>query len=365
MGLNEWLNKLRGTMSRMTGDGTRRPDGGTSHYRPSPKKSAQAAEGWGGYPGQNGYAGSNGYPAQGGYTGQNSFQDGYAGQNGAPSQSGYGGQNGAPSQSGWQGQPVPYAHTGFTGMNPPVQSGAWEPVQGSMTGMTPGYGMPQAGAYSGAYGAPAADGRSSAPQAGRSFRQTQEDSRGQASRPEQGWFPRQDSRPPQNNISYMPGVTPESGAPVHVEHIMTMTGMKSCYEAIECMRNGETLIVILDAIADEGERLRCQDMLAGAAFTLGCQVRMLHGAGVVMIAPSGVMILPEITARPEMQAPPAYEPVQAAQAPAYEGRRERRSSQNMADWNAARNGERDHYNPYTGTLPAAAGAYGSFGGYGV
>ena len=32
--------------------------------------------------------------------------------------------------------------------------------------------------------------------------------------------------------------------------------------------------------------------------------------------------------------------------------------------NAARNGQLNNYNPYTGTMPVAAGAYGSFGGYG-
>ena len=42
--------------------------------------------------------------------------------------------------------------------------------------------------------------------------------------------------------------------------IMTMTGLKSCYDAIECMKNGETLLVMLDAIANEGESMRCQDM---------------------------------------------------------------------------------------------------------
>ena len=63
--------------------------------------------------------------------------------------------------------------------------------------------------------------------------------------------------------------------------------------------------------------------------------------------------------------PPEYAPAAAPQEAPYAGRRERRSSPNMADWTAARNGEMDNYNPYTGTMPAAAGAYGSFGGYGV
>ena len=129
-----------------------------------------------------------------------------------------------------------------------------------------------------------------------------------SARPERGWFPPREEAVPRSNISYMPGYAPDAGAAPfsHVEHILTMTGLKSCYEAIECMKNGETLIVSLDAIANESESMRCQDMLAGAAFTLGCSVRMLQGARLVLIAPEGVKILPEeAPARPEI-VPPVY-----------------------------------------------------------
>ena len=169
-----------------------------------------------------------------------------------------------------------------------------------------------------------------------------------------------------DNISYMPGFGPaqERGA-VHIEHIVTLTGLKSCYEAIEFMKDGETLIVMLDAIANESESMRCQDMLAGAAFTLGCSVRLLPGARIVVIAPEGVKILPEQAAPMEVQLPPEIltARVPAAEAP-HAVRRERRTGPNAAEWNAARNGELNGYNPYTGTMPVAAGSYGSFGGYG-
>ena len=89
-----------------------------------------------------------------------------------------------------------------------------------------------------------------------------------AARPERGWFASRENRQP-NNISYMPGVAPDSSFAGQTVHIIVLTGLKSCYEAIECMKNGETLIVTMEAIANEGESVRCQDMLAGAAFTLG------------------------------------------------------------------------------------------------
>ena len=59
---------------------------------------------------------------------------------------------------------------------------------------------------------------------------------------------------------------------------------------------------------------------------------------------------------PVYAVPPVQEPVPK--------QRERRSGRNAADWNAARSGQMDGYNPYTGTMPVAAGSYGSFGGYG-
>ena len=284
MAFMDLFKGIGGLFSRIALDSTRRPDGGTSHYRPLRKKSAE---------------------------GDPSRQD-------AP---------------GTDAQAFSYVHTGFTGMNPPVGYG-YETAQSPVRNDYPRQAEPmQQPSYigMGSFG-----GRTDF------------------------------SAPVRDNISYMPGVAqgPSRGA-VHIEHIITLTGLKSCYEAIECMKDGETLIVTLDAIANENESMRCQDMLAGAAFTLGCSVRLLSGARIVVIAPEGVKILPEqaeasLNYRPaEMLT--AQQPVAEAAQPA---RRERRTGANAAEWNAARNGQLNNYNPYTGTMPVAAGSYGSFGGYG-
>ena len=93
------------------------------------------------------------------------------------------------------------------------------------------------------------------------------------------------------------------------------------------MKNGETLIVELDAIANENESMRCQDMLAGAAFTLGCSVRLLAGARIVLIAPENVLILPEQQGTPEGIRTPEIQAARmttAAETPR-PGRRERRT----------------------------------------
>ena len=277
MNVTAWKQKLLGIFSRVTGDGSHRPDGGTSCYRPVHRKTGEPPLG------EMEDSGSN--------------------------------------------QPVPYVHTGFTGMNPPV---------GGTMDSQPLYGQP---AYSQPQAQPSAVMNSSA-------------------------FAAQPSGP--SNISYMPGYAPDAGPSyTHVEHIIALTGLRSCYEAIECMKNGETLIVTLDAIASESESMRCQDMLAGAAFTLGCHVRMLHGARLVLIVPEGVQILPEeqsSRAEAAPAAPAAFTPP-AAPREGFTGRRERRTGTNP-NWNAARSGEMNNYNPYTGSTPVAAGAYSNFGGYG-
>jgi SepF-like predicted cell division protein (DUF552 family) len=301
MTLKDVMKSISGAFSRVTADMTRRPDGGTSHYRPLRKKNAE--------------------PQQGDMT-------------------------------QGMGQAPQYVHTGFTGMNPPADGGY-------------GQGTGYYGQGTGYYGQPAGQGQQVNPV---SYFTRSNETAAEMNYVGKGSFTGQQSfiQNRRSNISYMPGVAPgiERGQ-MHIEHIITLTGLKSCYEAIECMKDGETLIVMLDAIANESESIRCQDMLAGAAFTLGCTVRLLPGARIVIIAPEGVKILPEQAAAamaPVMQQPqrgpmPAADPQQPV-------RRERRTSANASQWEAARNGELDGYNPYTGTMPVAAGSYASFGGYG-
>ena len=325
MRLSDLKNQMLQKLFHGEKDGSRRPDGGTSCYRPIRKKT------------------------------QTELRE----------------------QEEQPQQPMTYVHTGFTGMNPP--SAGFDTGFGAENYGQQPYGQPGPARQT-AYGQPGMfygpgyngmDGQTGyaqqayrEPQYGTGFSRVQaEEPPAAAARPERGWFPPRAETAARSNISYMPGYAPDAGAAPfnHVEHILTMTGLKSCYEAIECMKNGETLIVELAAIANEHESMRCQDMLAGAAFTLGCSVRILQGARLVLIAPEGVKILPEENqARPEM-VPPVFAAPAQENAPR---QRERRSGRNAADWNAARSGQLDGYNPYTGTMPAAAGSYGSFGGYG-
>ena len=337
MALSGWRDRLKQVFSPGTGDGTRRPDGGTSCYRPMRKQMPPEAAG--------------------------------------------------PQNYDYTQQPVSYVHTGFTGMNPPAGYGGDVPGYGAQpafdqTAYSPftqqayngpqGYGgqpaYPQGGAFSGqtAYGGFDSFSQPANIPSQNLFQNRPDPEERIAARPERGWFPAREQAGQPNNISYMPGFAPEGNSDSHVEHIMTLTGLKSCYDAIECMKNGETLIIMLEAIANESESMRCQDMLAGAAFTLNCSVRMLQGGRLVLIAPEGVRILPEQQQAARQEFPPAFmqaQKKQPAQGTEYV-KRERRANPRAEEWNAARSGQMEQYNPYTGTMPVAAGSYGSFGGYG-
>ena len=339
MRLNDLKNKLLKSFSRGEGDASRRPDGGTSCYRPIRKKTqAEIRE-------------QEEQPLtylHTGFTGMNpptGFDTGFGAEN-------FGRQPAA--------QPGPFAAPGYAqqGFSQQFEQPGW-----NQQGFTQQQSFRQQPYAQQPYGQQPYGQQAYTEYSSRNGRIRAEDTPAAAERPQRGWFPPREEAVPRSNISYMPGYAPDAGAAPfnHVEHIMALTGLKSCYEAIECMKNGETLIVGLDAIANENESMRCQDMLAGAAFTLGCTVRMLQSARLVLIAPQGVKILPEeIQARVEA-VPPAYT------APVQENiprQRERRTGRNAAEWNAARNGQMDNYNPYTGTMPVAAGSYASFGGYG-
>ncbi len=256
-------------------DGNRRPDGGTSCYRPIQRKNPEENQ-------------------------RQTYQE--------------------PAAQ----QQIPVAHTGFTDMNPPATGMYTQP---GMSSDPYGYGAAQAAQqeYRAAF-----SGGKSVPEGG--------------------------------NISYMPNAfAPGSGnSYTHVEHVMAVTSLSTCYEAIECMKNGETVIVTMDAIANESESIRCQDMLAGAAFTLGCTVRMLQAGAVVLIASAGVKVLPE--QRRSCSAESAPMPASAAK-PREDRQRTRRMSMNAVGWKNAFSEENRAYNPYTGSMPAAAGDYAGYGGY--
>lgn len=276
MFFSQMKQKLLGILAKGPGDSVRRPDGGTSCYRPNRKKVHSPA-----------------------------------------------GQPQTPMQA--QQEAVNYIHTGFTDMNPPE---AYAPVsENTYDSSRPFYA-----------GNPA---------------QMPSSRENAVQEPDYGYVKT-------GNISYMPGITPGTDGEQMCIRILSLTGLKSCYDAIENMKNGESLILTLDAIGNESEILRCQDMLAGAAFTLGCRIRPLQGSRMVLVTPEQVRVYPEeARQRPAAVAVPNMPPQEAPQV------RVRRSVQNEGRWQESVRFDQTGNNPYTGRMPAAAGAYSNFGGFGI
>ena len=98
----------------------------------------------------------------------------------------------------------------------------------------------------------------------------------------------------EGNISYMPGqfVTENGQAYKHVERVAQLVSVAACFRIMEFMRNGETVVVNTEAITNDADVQRCLDMLAGAAFTLGCSLTKITSIKrAYLIAPQSVLVL--------------------------------------------------------------------------
>ncbi len=98
-----------------------------------------------------------------------------------------------------------------------------------------------------------------------------------------------------DNISYMPGsnfVDEDRRSYNHVERIVQLVSVAACFRIIEFMRNGESVIVNTESIANEADVQRCLDMLAGAAFTLECSLtKITQVKRAYLIAPKTVLVM--------------------------------------------------------------------------
>ena len=105
----------------------------------------------------------------------------------------------------------------------------------------------------------------------------------------------------QPNIVYMPnsgtGFVDESGkAYAHVERIVQVVSVAACFRVMEFMRNGESIIINTESIANEADVQRCLDLLAGAAFTMGSSMtKITQLKRTYLIAPQTVLVMADAT----------------------------------------------------------------------
>ena len=360
MGLQQWIDKLMGRGQTAGEDGTQeqRGDGGTSYYRPNMNKRSVTAK----MPednltgqftldklraltrkqetGQNtGYAGS----AQNASNGNTSAMEGYPD---GTQDGGTGNLEGF--HRGYTGS-IHAVHSGFTGMEPLGDSGLYYGTPGN--GVDAAYGYNSEGGYPGGGNAGGYN-----TDTGYSMNGYAASGYGTAN----GW----NTVP--NNVSQMP--LSHTNPDMHVERVMVLTSMRSCYDAICHMKDKETLILSLDSIGDKNEAERWKYLLQGAAFTLKCTVATLPGSGyMLLVAPYTVTLLQNDdrgTRDLRMEAPASQTDMQDTawqNSMVQPARRARRTDANPG-WTNYDTGS--NQNSYYGQQPASPDMYSSYGGYG-
>ncbi|MGN0778633.1 MAG: cell division protein SepF [Aristaeellaceae bacterium] len=89
----------------------------------------------------------------------------------------------------------------------------------------------------------------------------------------------------------------------HVERVVQVSQLASCYWLIELMRNKESIIVNTEQVSDPVELDHCMDFLYGATCALGCTLtRISMQQKIYLISPDTVMVVPfddirDLTAR--------------------------------------------------------------------
>lgn len=171
-----------------------------------------------------------------------------------------------------------------------------------------------------------------------------------------------------NNVTPMP--LEHQNLDTHVERVMVLTSVNSCYNAICHMKNRETLILSLDTVGDKNDAERWKYLLQGAAFTLRCSVATLPGSGfMILVAPSTVTLLRDDDrgTRDLREESAMYQAAANAQGQGWQdgtdqmSRRARRADGN-ANWNT--DTETASQNSYYMRRSASPDAYGGYGGYG-
>lgn len=323
MTFKEWTESIRDRVKSgsLFGGGSGEPEmesnmanGGFSGYRPSQSKgrdifstqSVPVQETQQPPQGHTGFTGMfPGMGGQAGYTAPYAQPQGYPPQQEAPQgYAPYGQEQDPLSQytagvGGFQQMGSTAYQPGYTGQMPQGGQTAWQqPVGGQM-----GYQQPMMGQTAWQQPAAAQPYPPQQPQGGAAPTGRTARMRAQREQPQQ---------PAPDNILYMSKnfVGADGNAYNHVERITQLVSVSACFRIIEFMRNGESVIVNTEGIANEADVQRCLDMLAGAAFTLGCSLtKITQVKRAYLIAPLSVLVMQDVAIsrwsdRDSVQQPP-------------------------------------------------------------
>ena len=122
----------------------------------------------------------------------------------------------------------------------------------------------------------------------------------------QGWQPQQGpafqgyvgqmtpqpAAPRQDNVVYMPQGGEGNRSYRHCMWVVDVHNVPSCYQLMGFMRNGESVLVNMESLADARERDRTLDLLYGAAYALNCTFTRVCERSLYLFTPADVLVQP-------------------------------------------------------------------------
>ncbi len=96
-------------------------------------------------------------------------------------------------------------------------------------------------------------------------------------------------QPAENNMVYFPGTAAQEEMVPDVR-VINARGVGDCYSAIAQLRAGDTVILVMENIADPAEMRHYVDMLSGACYSLRGTITKLSRHGAYLICPTRVKV---------------------------------------------------------------------------
>ena len=98
---------------------------------------------------------------------------------------------------------------------------------------------------------------------------------------------------PASNVVLFPGgkQKPEDIAQTHVEYVVHLRNRHECKDIIRYIQANASVFLSTEFIASDMERLRCVELLSGAAYALSCTLTRISPRGVYLISSPAVRVM--------------------------------------------------------------------------
>jgi len=133
-----------------------------------------------------------------------------------------------------------------------------------------------------------------------------------------GAYQAQAAQPPQPATAPSMAEQPAPAAVASAARIINARGMGDCRSAITLLRNGDSVLIVLENVTDPAEMRRLVDTLSGACYSLTATITKVSRYGVYLLAPQSVAVYADQTTN-QMNGAPARQQYRGYQQPGYAG----------------------------------------------